>query len=94
MKMFLLLLNIVQFSIILLLTNPDELAHRQVLVERVNHQLSTEAPILDKISNAAGSLSDLGAEYHDYKVFSTTQRNGDTLTFGVLGNVTWMGGAE
>jgi hypothetical protein len=90
MKMFLLLLNIAQFCIILVLTNPDELAHRKVLVDRLGDKLQTNASIVDKISDAAGALGDLGATYHNYEVFSTTEKEGKTLTFGVLGHVMEM----
>ncbi len=92
MKTFLLLLNLVQFGIILVLTNPPEVAHREVLLTTIKAEMAANASLIDKLKSAAEVAKGITATYHDYYVYSTTTRDGKMLTFGVLGTARWTGG--
>jgi len=92
MNNFLLLLNVVQFAIILVLTNPPELAHREVLLTTIKAEMAANTSLLDKLKNAAEVAQGISATYHNYYVCATTTRDGKMMTFGMLGTVRWVGG--
>jgi hypothetical protein len=94
MNKLLLLLNLVQFAIILALTNPSELAHREVMVTQLKAELAANASLFDKVKNATEVVKGITAAYNNYYVCSTTTREGKTLTIGVLGSVRWVGGKD
>lgn len=92
MNKFLLLLNLVQFAIILVLTNPPEGAHREALLTAIKAEMAANTSLLDKLKNAAEVAKGISATYDNYYVCATTTREGKMMTFGMLGTVRWVGG--
>jgi len=90
MKKFLLLLNVIQFGIIMILSNPTDLAHRAYVAEQIKTRWQSGATWLDKLKGAVDSAQGLGAKYHNYYFCSTLSKDGQTLTFGVLGMIRWV----
>lgn len=90
MNKFLVLLNVVQFVIILTLSNPSELRHRAYVTERIKSGLQAGGGWMDKLRTAVDSAQGLVADYHNYYVCSTLSKDGKTLTFGILGMVRWV----
>ncbi len=90
MSKFLLLLNIVQFAIILVLSNPSELTHRAYVTEQIKERWQAGADWIDRLRAASESAQGLMAEYHNHYVYSTLSKDGKTLTVGVLGMVRWV----
>lgn len=89
MKSFLLLLNLVQFTVILSLTNPSEYQHLEYITERAQQELQTDAPLLDKILGAARTAGSIDARYKNHHIASVTRKDGQLVTIGFLGKVWW-----
>lgn len=92
MKSILLLLNIVQFVVILVITNPNELAHKKCILDTVQKSTSSGTSI-DSIARIVEAASAINAEYHNYWLFSVSTQGGKTVTKGMLGKVIWTGDA-
>ncbi len=89
MKSFLLLLNLVQFMVILSLTNPSEYQHLEYITERAQQELRSDAPLLDKIMGAARTAGKIDARYQNHHIASVTRKDDQLITIGVLGKVWW-----
>ncbi|MCX7848426.1 MAG: hypothetical protein N2595_10410 [bacterium] len=90
MKKFLLLLNLVQFVIILIISNPSELAHRAYVAQQLKTRLKEGNDWLEKLRSAAETTQGFMADYHNYYICSTLSKDGKTLTIGALGMVRWV----
>lgn len=90
MKKFLFLLNVIQFGIIMILSNPSELDHRAYVAEQVKLRWHSGSTWLDKLKGAAESAQGFTAEYQNRYFYSTLSKDGKTLTVGILGMVRWV----
>lgn len=89
MKGFLILLNLVQFSIILGLTNPDEYRHLEVITKQAQQELHSERPFMERLLGTARTMGHLGGQYHSYYLVSMIRKGSEPVTFGALGQV-WL----
>lgn len=94
MNKFLLLLNLVQFVIIMILSNPTEMQHRAYVTEQIKTRLQSNTGWVDKLRGAVDSAQGLVADYHNRYVYSTLSKDGKTLTVGILGMVRWVADDE
>jgi len=93
MNKFLFLLNVIQFAIILVLTNPSEQTHREEAIVKMKTEVTADTGLIDKLKNVADAAKSLAAAYNNYYVCSTLAKDGKTVTFGILGKVYWLGAA-
>ena len=89
MKSFLVLLNLIQFAVILGLTNPSEYRHVEFITERAQQELQTDQSILNKLLGAARTVGNLDADYQSYYLVSVMRKNGQPVTIGALGHIWW-----